>query len=481
MRLYLLILLFAIFAVVIKTSAQDSILNRRTSFSADYILTKEALRTFFDTEDLNYAYNPRIIPNDTRVSVNAQNLNIKEIIDIIVNDSTIAVKVWEDQIILYKADRNNAVISAIVRGTVLFENNREPVSFASVIINGTNKGTSCNEQGEFDLEIEKKHFDDTVSITAVGYKKFVCPVNILIDQKDVIILLQDSVYQLDEFIAFSYNHIEPLFWKSKRKNNRSMLLTFSTLNMVNCTDYIGFLSEKLGIPKIRGNTSVWKNVSMANLDNIKVSLKYFPCEYCPIENAYSVTLDIRDKDKNLLETELRDELVALFQNILNKTIAEGVNISLLEERDGLMYEKGSKFPYSGGSYSFYPNGNLSFQGSFQDGMRSGIWDWYFDNNQLGKTVTYNNGRLNGEVVFWYADGSKKLQMSYLNGRKSGPLKYWYQNGVQRIDANYTNDKLDGTYLFWFENGDKAKQALYSDGKPITATEWNKRGKVVFQY
>ena len=61
-----------------------------------------------------------------------------------------------------------AVFSQLVQGTVLDQETREPVDFASVFFNGTFVGTITDEKGCFELDVTKYRFRP-LTISAVGY------------------------------------------------------------------------------------------------------------------------------------------------------------------------------------------------------------------------------------------------------------------------------------------------------------------------
>ena len=56
----------------------------------------------------------------------------------------------------------------VITGTVLDQESREPIDFASVFFNGTFVGTTTDEQGHFELDISK-YATRSLTISAVGY------------------------------------------------------------------------------------------------------------------------------------------------------------------------------------------------------------------------------------------------------------------------------------------------------------------------
>ena len=56
----------------------------------------------------------------------------------------------------------------VISGTVLDQESREPIDFASVFFNGTFVGTTTDEQGHFELDISK-YATRSLTISAIGY------------------------------------------------------------------------------------------------------------------------------------------------------------------------------------------------------------------------------------------------------------------------------------------------------------------------
>ena len=82
---------------------------------------------------------------------------------------------------------------------------------------------------------------------------------------------------------------------------------------------------------------------------------------------------------------------------------EGVNEEQLEEREGIVYLKGSDTPYTGKATSLYENGQKEHETNFKD------------------------GEVDGLSVYWYENGQKKLEVNYKDGEKISE-KHWNEKG-----------------------------------------------------
>lgn len=100
-------------------------------------------------------------------------------------------------------------------------------------------------------------------------------------------------------------------------------------------------------------------------------------------------------------------------------------MSKLEEKNDLYYYQGKLF--NGNCYGKHENGQLGIKGQVVNGMKQGLWTW------------------------WYSDGTKKRE------------------------SNFTNNIKDGITNYWYQNGQKAKELMYRDGKNIDQKLWNEDG------
>ena len=84
---------------------------------------------------------------------------------------------------------------------------------------------------------------------------------------------------------------------------------------------------------------------------------------------------------------------------------EGVTKKELEEREGIIYLKGSDTLYTGKFYSLHPNGQKKGEGNFKDGKKDGLF------------------------VEWHENGQKKLEGNYKDNKGiKGSSKFWNNKG-----------------------------------------------------
>ena len=133
----------------------------------------------------------------------------------------------------------------------------------------------------------------------------------------------------------------------------------------------------------------------------------------------------------------------------------GVNRDELEEREGIIYLKGSDTPYTGKSFDFYENG------------------------QMESEECYKDGKLDGLSTSWFKSGQKKNETNFKEGLLEGLTIEWDEQGWKALEMNFKNNELDGLALEWHENGEKRSEVTFKEGKQVKGSrkEWNKEPTV----
>jgi len=108
--------------------------------------------------------------------------------------------------------------------------------------------------------------------------------------------------------------------------------------------------------------------------------------------------------------------------------AKKVNYDQLQNRNGLFFLTNSDKPFSGEVVA-YVNGRVEFEGDIKEGLREGVWTYYFPS------------------------GQKKMEGAYASGLKEGLWTYWKDNGQQDVIEMY-----------------KMGQRLGNDGLPVPAID-----------
>ena len=83
------------------------------------------------------------------------------------------------------------------------------------------------------------------------------------------------------------------------------------------------------------------------------------------------------------------------------------------EQVPLMYFEGK--PFTGVSFDIDSNGQLRYEGTFKDGEKNGLSQWWWENGQLNIKSTYKDGKKDGLYEGWDDNGQKHSEFYYKDG------------------------------------------------------------------
>ncbi len=176
----------------------------------------------------------------------------------------------------------------------------------------------------------------------------------------------------------------------------------------------------------------------------------------------------------------------------------------IEIRNGLVYERGSRKPYSGliaeylndvlielytvkdglehgPSKKYYNNGVLQYEVNVKLGKPDGPLRTWFENGQLASELYLINGRAEGVAKKWYENGQIKEEKLLVNGLPDGQEYLWYENGKRMAENEFREGLLDGKYLSWREDGTLQAEGTYKRGaKYGTWISWASNGKKIIE-
>lgn len=133
--------------------------------------------------------------------------------------------------------------SFLLSGKITDQQN-QVVSFASVYVKSTTKGTSANSEGEYQLRLAPGKYE--VVVKAVGYKQFSRQID-LASNLQLNISLNSEVYQLNDVVIRSGG--EDPAYAIMRKAIRKRKSFLNEVNSYSCDVYIKGLQKLLAAPK----------------------------------------------------------------------------------------------------------------------------------------------------------------------------------------------------------------------------------------
>ncbi len=146
--------------------------TRPISLSAKNAPIKTVLAEIQTKSGYRVLYNDEVVPDDLRVSINAENVAVKEILNTILkNTELMFVQQSDELIVIKKSEQKNA--SSTIKGKVANENGEE-MPFANIILRTLPdsvfvNGDITNSKGEFNIRFVKPG-NYLLSVSFVGYE-----------------------------------------------------------------------------------------------------------------------------------------------------------------------------------------------------------------------------------------------------------------------------------------------------------------------
>ncbi|PIP54157.1 MAG: hypothetical protein COX07_06850 [Bacteroidetes bacterium CG23_combo_of_CG06-09_8_20_14_all_32_9] len=118
---------------------------------------------------------------------------------------------------------------------------------------------------------------------------------------------------------------------------------------------------------------------------------------------------------------------------------------------------------------FYTNGNKWREENMEKGLEQGSFTEYNKDGIVILKGEYADGEREG--LWIYHNGDITEEGSYQNGMQNGLWKSWFLNGKINYEVKYVQGVPDGKYKLYYDNGYLRKQGYYSMGS--REKNWNK--------
>lgn len=95
---------------------------------------------------------------------------------------------------------------------------------------------------------------------------------------------------------------------------------------------------------------------------------------------------------------------------------------------------------------FLQDGDEREEGNYKNGLKDGIWKFYYSNGKISKTGKYLEGVENGKFTFYYDNGRTMQEGDFIMGLKDGNWKKFDRDGNPVSVITFLNDieiKIDG--------------------------------------
>ncbi len=117
------------------------------------------------------------------------------------------------------------------------------------------------------------------------------------------------------------------------------------------------------------------------------------------------------------------------------------------------------------------NDSLLIKGDYKDSLKSGEWNYYYDDGTLYRRFTYENNLLNGPAKLYYESGKPLCEGVHKNDLREGEWIWYHESGIVSSKVTYSNDKKHGLQLHYNRDGKKIREENYENGKLVSEKDF----------
>ncbi len=112
---------------------------------------------------------------------------------------------------------------------------------------------------------------------------------------------------------------------------------------------------------------------------------------------------------------------------------------------------------------YWDNGKLKSELRYENGKLNGECVWYTENGNLSAKANYKDDVLEGKYTRWHPNGKVASEEHYVGGVLEGETKKWYDNGQLFQEGQYVGGMMDGQWFLFYPSGALAGKADYKLG------------------
>ena len=160
-----------------RTYCQQNILDSTFTFRAGTVKTGNALDIITRQTGYNFTYDSRLIDQEKKTVMTFRDIKLSVILDSILRNDSLVYSVIEKYIIISHAERSSALAPdstakatvKYITGKIVDDETLEPLPFATIVLMNKGKGTVSNNNGDFGMKISSDLYNDTLSVSYLGY------------------------------------------------------------------------------------------------------------------------------------------------------------------------------------------------------------------------------------------------------------------------------------------------------------------------
>jgi antitoxin component YwqK of YwqJK toxin-antitoxin module len=132
------------------------------------------------------------------------------------------------------------------------------------------------------------------------------------------------------------------------------------------------------------------------------------------------------------------------------------------------------------SYFSGTDARLTSTETYVDGVKKGLSATYYPNGKQSETFWYENDLRNGPWNQFYDTGRLKVRSALKDGQREGEFIFYTHEGRIEIRGNYKNNLMHGEWSFFDGSGELISVIVYDDGRPDNEDALIDREQVMFR-
>ena len=160
-----------------RLECQQSILDSIFTFRAGTVKTGNALNIITRQTGYNFTYDSRLIDQEKKTVMTFKNTKLSVVLDSVLKNDSLIFSVIDKYIIISHSEKHlsvhddSTIVGKVkyITGKIVDDETLEPLPFATVALKNKGKGTVSNNNGNFGLKITSDFFNDTLSVSFLGY------------------------------------------------------------------------------------------------------------------------------------------------------------------------------------------------------------------------------------------------------------------------------------------------------------------------
>jgi len=174
---FLAIALFNLLILQQGAECQKTILDSIFTFRAGTIKTGNALDLITRKTGYYFTYDSRLVDQEKKTVMTFRATKLNIILDSILKNDSLDFSVIDKYIIISHIERRRSIPAdsttadkvKYITGKIIDDETSDPLSFATIVLKNRGKGTVTNINGDFGLKITSNLFNDTLSVSYLGY------------------------------------------------------------------------------------------------------------------------------------------------------------------------------------------------------------------------------------------------------------------------------------------------------------------------